>query len=63
MPLPPAPGDAARLTGVMRQHPRWSFFWDKRHAVWRAAEDAPDSALYTESGDLDAVIGYIHAHS
>ena len=59
----PVPGDAARLTGVMRLHPRWSFFWDKRHAVWRAAEDDPDSALYTESGDLDTVICYISAHS
>jgi hypothetical protein len=35
----PAAGDAARLASVLRQYPRWSFFWDKRHAVWRAAED------------------------
>ena len=59
----PAPGDAARLAGVLRQYPRWSFFWDKRSGVWRAAEDDPDSALYAESGDLDSVIGYIRAHS
>jgi hypothetical protein len=59
----PAPDDAARLTSVLRQHPRWSIFWDKRYAVWRAAEDDPDSVLYAESGDLDTVIGYILAHS
>lgn len=59
----PVPGDAARLTSVMRQHPRWSFFWDKKHAVWRAAEDDPDSVLYAESRDLDTVISYISAHS
>ena len=59
----PAPGDAARLASVLRQYPRWSFFWDKRTGVWHAAEDDPDSALYTESGDLDAVIGYIRTHS
>ena len=59
----PAPGDAARLARVLQQHPRWTVFWDKRHAVWRAAEDDPDSALYTESGDLDTVIGYILAHA
>jgi hypothetical protein len=59
----PAPGDAARLAGVMRQHPRWSFFWDKKHAVWRAAEDDPGSALYAESRDLDTVISYISTHS
>jgi len=59
----PAPGDAARLARVLQQQPRWTVFWDKRHAVWRAAEDDPDSALYTESGDLDTVIGYILAHA
>jgi hypothetical protein len=59
----PAPGDAARLARVLQQHPRWTVFWDKRHAVWRAAEDDPDSALYTESGDLDTVIGYILTHA
>jgi hypothetical protein len=59
----PAPGDAARLASVLCQYPRWSFFWDKRTGVWHAAEDDPDSALYTESDDLDAVIGYIRIHS
>jgi hypothetical protein len=59
----PAPGEAARLAGLLHEHPRWSMFWDKRHGVWRAAEDDPDSALYTEHRDLDAVIRYITAHS
>ena len=47
----------------MREHPRWSVFWDKRHGVWRVAEDDPDSTLYAESQDVDVVIGYITAHS
>ena len=59
----PAPADAARLARVLHDHPRWSFFWDKRHGVWRAAEDDPDSALYAESRDLDTVLGYITTHS
>ncbi len=59
--LPP-PGDAARLTGLLCDHPRWSLFWDKKYGVWRAAEDDPDSPLYAESRDLDTVIGYITAH-
>ena len=59
--LLPAPGDPARLAGFLSEHPRWSVFWDKKHGVWRAAEDDPDSALYTESRDLDTVIRYITA--
>ena len=31
--------------------------------LWRVAEDDPDSDLYAESSDADAVIGYITAHS
>jgi hypothetical protein len=58
----PAPEDAARLTRFLGGHPRWSVFWDKAHGVWRAAEDDPDSALYTESEDATAVISYITAH-
>jgi hypothetical protein len=58
----PAPADAARLARFLHEHPRWSVFWDKRDGVWRAAEDDPDSALYTESSDAATVIGYITAH-
>jgi hypothetical protein len=59
----PAPADAVRLASFLREHPRWSVFWDKRYGVWRAAEDDPDSALYAESPDVDAVIWYITAHA
>ena len=59
----PAVGEAARLAGVLPQFPRWSFFWDKKSGVWRAAEDDPDSALYTASQDLDTVISYVTSHS
>ena len=59
----PPPGDAVRLAGFLREHPCWSVFWDKRHAVWRAAEDDPDSALYAESADVDMVISYITART
>jgi hypothetical protein len=59
----PTPGDATRLAGFPHEHPHWSVFWDKKHGVWHAAEDDPDSALYAENRDLDTVIGYIAAHS
>jgi len=59
----PPPWEAARIAGVLQDHQRWSVFWDKRHRVWRAAEDDPDSDLYAESRDANAVIGYIVAHS
>lgn len=54
-----APGDAAQLTRVLLDHPTWSIFWDKRHALWRAAEDDPGSSRYAESPDLAEVIAYI----
>ena len=63
IPALPEPGDAARLTRFLQDHQRWSVFWDKKHGLWRAAEDDPDSALYTESRDVDIVIGYITAHT
>lgn len=59
----PAPGAAARVIQVLRDHPDWSVFWDKAHGVWRAADDDPDSGLYAESSDADTVIGYIQAHA
>ena len=58
----PAPGDAERLASFLREHPRWSVFWDKKHALWRAAEDDPDSTLYAENQDLDTIIDYITDH-
>jgi hypothetical protein len=60
--LPP-PADASRLVHFLRDHPRWSIFWDKRYALWRAAEDDPDSDLYVESPDVDTLIGYITSHA
>ncbi len=54
----PVPGDAARLADFLPRHPRRWVFWDKKHGVCRAAEDDRDSALYTESRDLDTVLGY-----
>jgi len=59
----PPPGGAARLARFLAEHPSWSVFWDKRHRVWRAAEDDPDSALFADSRDLDTVLGYVTAHS
>jgi hypothetical protein len=60
---PPAPDAAARVIRVVREHPCWSVFWDKRFGVWRVADDDPDSGLYAESSDADIVIGYIQAHA
>jgi hypothetical protein len=60
--LPP-PGDASRVSCFLVDHPQWSAFWDKKHGLWRVAEDDPDSNLYAESSDADTVIGYIAAHS
>lgn len=58
---PAAPAGAALLAGFLRHHPGWSAFWDKAYGVWRAAEDDPCSALYTETPDPAAVISYITA--
>ncbi len=46
-----------------QQHPWWSAFWDKEYAVWRVAEDDPDSALYAESADAAELLSYMAAHS
>jgi hypothetical protein len=59
----PSPADAARIIRFLQDQPRWSAYWDKRHGVWRVAEDDPDSDLYAESSDADTVIGYITAHA
>jgi hypothetical protein len=53
-------GDGRRERGTAAVR---SAFWDKRHGVWRVAEDDPDSALYAESADAAEVLGYMSAHS
>ncbi|MGD0063925.1 MAG: hypothetical protein ABSB76_10850 [Streptosporangiaceae bacterium] len=63
MTMLPPPEEAARVTLFLQDHLHWSACWDKRHGVWRVAEDDPDSDLYAESRDADTVIGYIAAHS
>jgi hypothetical protein len=60
--LLPGPGDTTPLARLLREKASWSVFWDKRYRLWRAAEDDPHSALYVESSDMDAVIGYITSH-
>ena len=60
--LPPL-ADAARVSRFLADHLRWSAYWDKKYGLWRVAEDDPDSDLYAESSDADAVIGYIVAHA
>jgi len=59
----PPPAGAARIACIIGPSSRWSVFWDKKYRVWRAAEDDPDSELYTESPDADVVIQYISQHS
>ena len=58
----PCPEDAARIAGFVREHPSWSVFWDKQWALWRVAEDDPDSGLYAASADASIVIGYMMRH-
>jgi hypothetical protein len=60
--LPPT-SDASRVSCFLAGHPRWSVWRDKKHGLWRVAEDDPDSDLYAESSDADTVIGYITAHA
>ena len=59
----PSAADAARLSYFLRDQPRWSVYWDKKRGLWHVAEDDPDSDLYAESNDADAVIEYITAHA
>jgi hypothetical protein len=55
----PCPEDAVRIAEFVREHPSWSAFWDKQWALWRVAEDDPDSSLYAASADASIVIGYM----
>ena len=59
----PTPYAAARIAEFLAEHLSWSAFWDKRAGVWRVAENDPDSDLYAESSDAEAVIRYMSAHS
>jgi hypothetical protein len=56
---------AARVSCFLAGYLRWSIYRDKnkRYGLGRVAEDDPDSDLYAESSDADAVIGYIVAHA
>jgi hypothetical protein len=55
----PPHDDATRLARFLLRHPGWSVFWDPHYGLWRAAEDDPGSARYTETPDADTVISYI----
>ena len=59
----PTPYAAARIAAFLEDHLSWSAFWDKQSALWRVAEDDPDSDLYAESRDADMVIRYMRANS
>ena len=63
MTILPLPEEAARVACFLQHHLGWSACWDKRNGVWSVTEDDPDSDLYAESRDADAVISYIVAHS
>jgi hypothetical protein len=62
MPHLPSPSATLAVTAFVREHPCWTAFWDKRHGVWRVTQDDPDSDLYAEHTDADAVIAYMAAH-
>jgi hypothetical protein len=59
----PTPYAAASIAAFLDKHLCWTAFWDKNYRVWRVAENDPDSDLYAESRDADAVIKYMSAHS
>jgi len=46
---------AGQLTQITRFSDQWSFLWDKRRAVWIAAEDSPDGEQIEEA-DLDVLL-------
>ena len=57
------PYAVARVAEFLAEHLSWSAFRDKRAGLRRVAENDPDSDLYAESRDADAVIRYMRAHS
>jgi hypothetical protein len=46
------PGQQDRIGELSDQ---WSFLWDKRRAIWIAAEDCPDGEQ-VEEADLDVLL-------
>ena len=46
------PGQVDRIGDLSDQ---WSFLWDKRRAIWIAAEDCPDGEQ-VEEADLDVLL-------
>ena len=54
----PAPEDVAGMTGLLRERPQWSVFWDPKYHLWRAAEDESNS----EIPDAATIMEYITAH-
>ena len=59
----PTPYAAAHIASFLAEHLCWSAFWDKKYRVWRVSENDPDSNLYAESRDVDALIRYMAAHA
>ena len=59
----PTPYAAAQIASFLAEHLCWSAFWDKKYRVWRVSENDPDSDLYAESRDVDALIRYMAAHA
>jgi hypothetical protein len=46
---------ADQLDRIGRLSDEWSFLWDKRRALWIAAEDCPDGEQIEEA-DLDVLL-------
>lgn len=59
----PAPSASGKIAAFLAEHLYWTAYWDKQHGLWRVSQDDPDSDLYAESHDADAVIRYMSAHS
>jgi hypothetical protein len=51
------PGQVDRISQLNDQ---WSFLWDKKRALWIAAEDCPDGEQIEEA-DLDALLARLLA--
>jgi hypothetical protein len=51
------PGQVTRIGELSDQ---WSFLWDKRRALWIAAEDCPDGEQ-VEEAELDVLLARLSA--